>query len=321
MKRKVVKQGPATYMVSLPSKWVKKQGIERGDEVEVEEDANTLKLLKNKNHQPRKRVILDIKNFNKIILDRHFAEFYRQGIDEIELRFDNPRFSDYKYGTDIDIAKHVKKLIERFIGLEIVSNTKNRIVIQSFMTNEKSEKIEIVQKRMFYLIKEFMEELVKAMDLDFKVFHEKTYDYHDNIVKFVYYYLRLLRLSDMPDDKKDRLLSLMMVVDKVIDKVRHTSERVREMKWITPKIKEYVNMNFQFFIDQFDMILKEKYSSSDMHEIVKRRYKIINMIKEDSFNDEEIRVIGECKLITDTTNDFLECFTALRIEEYVSESD
>ena len=36
MKRKIVKQGAATLMISLPSKWCKKFGLKKGDEVDIE---------------------------------------------------------------------------------------------------------------------------------------------------------------------------------------------------------------------------------------------------------------------------------------------
>ena len=44
MKRKVVKQGKSTLMISLPSKWVKDNNINRGDEIDLQIDA--IKLQK-----------------------------------------------------------------------------------------------------------------------------------------------------------------------------------------------------------------------------------------------------------------------------------
>ncbi|MCX6707394.1 MAG: hypothetical protein NT001_04620 [Candidatus Woesearchaeota archaeon] len=318
MKRKVVKQGPATFMISMPSKWVKKYNVQKGDEIDLEEDGSNLVIIR-ENKQRKKKAIIDLDNFNTMILNRHFAEFYRQGIEEIEIRFDKPTFPDYKNNREIEIDRYVKKTIERFIGMEIISNTKNKIIIQSFITHEKFEKIEVVQKRIYFLIKEFMEELVKAMDADFNSFNQRSYDYHDNIVKFLYYYLRLMKFSDVEEEKKERLFSLFMIIDKAIDKIRHTSEKVNEMKKITPKIKVYVQKNFLFFLDQFEMIQRADYTVKDLNLLIRKRYDIINMIKKEKFNEEEIKVIGECKFMTDTTNDFIETYAALKMEKYVSE--
>jgi len=42
MKRKVSQIGPATLMVSLPSKWAKQFGVKKGSELEIEEKGNKL---------------------------------------------------------------------------------------------------------------------------------------------------------------------------------------------------------------------------------------------------------------------------------------
>ena len=42
MKRKVAQIGPATLMVSLPSKWVKRNKVKKGQEVDVIEDNTKL---------------------------------------------------------------------------------------------------------------------------------------------------------------------------------------------------------------------------------------------------------------------------------------
>jgi len=48
MRRKLVKQGAATMMVSLPSKWVKDQKLKKGDEVEVSEAEGRLQITTEK---------------------------------------------------------------------------------------------------------------------------------------------------------------------------------------------------------------------------------------------------------------------------------
>jgi len=37
MKRKIIKQGPSTFMISLPKKWAEKHRIDKGAEIEIEE--------------------------------------------------------------------------------------------------------------------------------------------------------------------------------------------------------------------------------------------------------------------------------------------
>ncbi|MBN1544533.1 AbrB/MazE/SpoVT family DNA-binding domain-containing protein [Candidatus Woesearchaeota archaeon] len=318
MKRKVNRVGQNTLTVSLPAKWVKNTGIKAGDELDIEEEGNNLILVKEKPAKKIKTVVLNIDTFNKMLLNRYFHEFYRQGVEEIILKFTKEKMPDYKSGPSIYIDKHVKKLVERFIGLEITSQTKNKIVLQSLMGEEEHGKMDVVQKRVYFLVKEFLDEFVNAIDGDFEKFRLAAYDYHDNIAKFSYYYLRLLHLSDIPEDKKARLFGLFMTIDKAMDKVRHTSERVFEMKKMTPDVKSYLKEIFSLFLEQFDMIFKQNYSIEDLNGLIKRRYSLVKKVESAKFNEPALKTISECKMLLDTMVDFSETYVSINTEKYIS---
>ena len=57
MKRKLVKQGAATLMVSIPSKWAKANNLDKGDEVELDEFRNRLVLSVDGTSQRSERII------------------------------------------------------------------------------------------------------------------------------------------------------------------------------------------------------------------------------------------------------------------------
>jgi phosphate uptake regulator len=317
MKRKVNRVGKNTLTVSLPSVWVKNLEIKQGDDLYVTEESRKL-ILSQDNLGRRKKVAnISLEDINKHMLSRHLHEFYRQGIEEISIRFSRDKIKDYKNNKDVDVLKCVKGLVDRFIGMEIVSHTKDKIVLQSLMSAEEFQKLPVVQKRIYFLIKEFFQEFVSSMGLNFKEFHSKSYDYHDNIAKFTYYYMRLLHFSDMKEGTKTRLFSLFMIIDKIIDKVRHTSERVNEMKKITPKIKNYVEEVFNLFLEQFDFINKPKFFLNEVEPFVMKRYALVERINKEKFSEEELKVISECKVMLDTVNDFSETHVALHIEKHV----
>jgi phosphate uptake regulator len=316
MKRKVNRVGQNTLTVSLPAKWVQKQGISAGDDLDVEEEGNNLVIIRDAGKTKINKVILVLDDLNKMLVNRYLHEFYRQGAEEIVLKFAKQKIPDYKTKTQIQIEKHVKKLVERFIGLEVVSLTKNKILLQSLMAAEEPGKIDVVQKRVYFLVKEFLDEMILALDKDFRDFHEKSYDYHDNIAKFTAYYLRLLHFSDLPDEHKTRLFGLFMVIDKMIDKVRHTSEMLDDMKKITEKVKGYLREIFDLFLQQFDLLFKKKCGACDVESLVKKRYALVHKINSERFSYEEIKVMAESKILLDTIVDFSETHIALTMERY-----
>ena len=86
MKRKIVKQGAATMMVSLPSKWVKKNNLEKGDEVDIDEQDKELIITPEKKVEKKKQVTIDITPDKKDNIYPILTHAYRRGFDKIILK-------------------------------------------------------------------------------------------------------------------------------------------------------------------------------------------------------------------------------------------
>ena len=319
MKRKINLVGQNTLTVSLPSKWAKKHEIKKGDEIEVYEEKDRLIFLSQEYKKKPKNAVINLDEFSLFMLKRHLSVFYRQGVEEIVMKYTKKTIYDYKTDKEKPIYPEVKKLTQRFIGMEIISHTDKKIVLESLISREEINKIDMIQKRVVFLIKEFLNEFIQAMDKDFSVFHKQSYDYHDNIAKFYYYYLRLLKFSDIEDSQKNRLSELFIVLDKIVDKVRHTAERMHEMKKITPKIKKYIKLIFNIFMQLFNALTTKKHMYTQLDEVVEKRYSLVKQITKEKFNESELRVLTECKIMLDTINDFYEAHVTLHSEKYIEE--
>lgn len=316
MKRKVNKSGPNTLIVSLPSKWVKENNVHKGDELEL--TPKNKQLIVSTETCPRKRsIMLNIEGLDKLNINRFMDEFYRQGFDQITLQFKKDTVMDYRAGKEILVSQHVKKLSERYIGLEIVSKTTNSIQLRALSNAGESNKLELIQQRVFFLIKEFLEEFVNSMDGDFNRFHAQIDDYHDNIVKFINYYQRLLYISDLDEGVKSRLFGLFIIIDKMIDKLRHTSRRVHTMKKITKRIKKDLKDLFDFFLGAFVVLQRKDYNFEELNNSVQHRYKLLHRVIGTKYTEDELRVIGDAKVLLDTNNNFAEAYVALHMEEFV----
>jgi len=135
MKRKINRVGPATYTVSLPKKWVEEQKLKKGDEIEVEERGNTVVVSSSKNPVAKRAKVHVIPH--KATLIRTIYHCYKNGLDELEMTFDDPI-----------CAKMTEEVINKFIGFEIIDQSDNSITIKSI--TEVSEKdFEKTFKRLF----------------------------------------------------------------------------------------------------------------------------------------------------------------------------
>ena len=119
MKRKVIQLAGKTLVVSMPNKWVKKYGVKKGDDVEVEEGERKLVIkVGGKGEQTTK--IINIKEI-KIMLNRVISGLYKAGYDEVELTYESPE----QYSVIRDV------LNKTCMGYEIIKHGQRTILIKN----------------------------------------------------------------------------------------------------------------------------------------------------------------------------------------------
>ncbi len=109
MQRKLVKQGAATLMVSLPAKWAQKNNLDKGDVVDLIEKNNSL-IITSETIETKKSVELNITKFNESSIRASLATLYRLGYDKFKINF-----SDKKA---LEIIEDV--LDRNLVGFEII---------------------------------------------------------------------------------------------------------------------------------------------------------------------------------------------------------
>ena len=87
MKRKISQMGPSSLVVSLPSKWVKRHGVKKGDEIHVDEKAGELHLKLDGTKSSRV-LSVDVSQAGSMI-NRMLCSVYKAGVDEVTIKFDN----------------------------------------------------------------------------------------------------------------------------------------------------------------------------------------------------------------------------------------
>lgn len=134
MRRKVIQQGPATLVVSLPAKWVKKYNVQKGQEIEIAEKDNTLLLLLEPiTHELKKEFNVDDFHgyFSKYLI--HY--FYQKGYDEVIIRYIDPTFS-----------RIIADCVEGMVGFDIVEQGKNYTKIAALMSTDVAQFDTILRK-------------------------------------------------------------------------------------------------------------------------------------------------------------------------------
>ncbi len=135
MIRKLVQHGPTTLITSLPSKWVKKYNLKKGDEIEMVEEGNKLILSASKQEELNSTTI-DLHKTK--FLKRFITIIYNLGYDELVVTY-----------SDSTVIKEIKSALDNLLGFEIVDQAKNSVTIRAI--SKASEDVAVVLRRTFHI--------------------------------------------------------------------------------------------------------------------------------------------------------------------------
>lgn len=119
MKRKIVQHGNTSLTISLPIKWVKEHGLQKGDEIEIDQEGNTIQIRTN-NEKVVKSTSINISNQSKSYIKSIISNVYKKGYDKVSINFENPESFEY-----------IKNAVEGLLGFEIIHQSRNSCTIES----------------------------------------------------------------------------------------------------------------------------------------------------------------------------------------------
>ncbi len=244
-----------------------------------------------------KEITLDISSFPSFWLTRYLETLYINNYTKIILTYSNKEIFRNPTGDWENLRQAIKRISNRFIGMEIVAQTASMTELHCFISQEEKD-IGQIEKRIFFLWKDAIDELLHHIEKDTPLSYQEIYEQHDNIIRFITYYLRMLGQSALPEEEKRQRFAFYMIFDKVLDKYRHLGNRI-EQYGCSKKVKKYLEDIFKLVQDLFLMMYKQE---ADM-ELIKRRYDLVERIVKEKFTVEELRVMAEADIFLNILND------------------
>lgn len=183
MRRKIVKQGNAALTLTLPSSWTKKLNLKAGDELEVEEEKNFLKIT---TERPGEKTIeIDITELNEPLIWTYIISAYRQGYDEIKIKIKKEQI------------KLIQRVVDALLGLAIVEQTTDYCTIKDLSAYPSTKEFGNIKRRIFYLLEEMADSSLKAVKEKNKSALEGIEFQDYNINKFSNFCLRLINKKNL----------------------------------------------------------------------------------------------------------------------------
>jgi len=177
MKRKLVKQGQSTLMISLPAKWIKENNLSKGSEIDLEIIKGNLHIIPTVKKEKKKEIRLKLNNLTESAIRTLITNTYRKGYELVDVEFDNE--------TQYQVLSKVVK--NKLIGFDILEKKDKKCVVEN-ITEPSSEQFENIMLKVFFNIKELLDITKKRfsgeLDLDYQEVEERIVGY-DNFCRRV----------------------------------------------------------------------------------------------------------------------------------------
>ncbi|MBS1267188.1 MAG: hypothetical protein MAG795_01160 [Candidatus Woesearchaeota archaeon] len=300
MKRKAIQLAGSTLVVSLPSKWVKKYNIKKGDNILLEEKGNQI-IVGSKKSISSEKTSISIVDMDPMV-KRILGATYKAGYDLVDVEFE-PK--------ELEAAQEVIR--EEFIGFEVVYQGKNQFQIKKISSIDPDE-FDTMLRRIFLIINQMAEQSLEALEKQDKGWL-KTISFMDKDVnKYADFCRRILNKYGYSEFKKTPGLyyiveQLERIGDSYRDICKHAEQGIAlsdSTKQIYKEINEFYNQFYELFY---------KYDSNKLAKFGKKRYDLRDKVKDmlEKSKKDQFWILMYLYIIMDNTFDMNGALMAINV--------
>jgi len=185
MKRKIVKTGQNTLIVSLPSAWIKKNNLKKGQSLELEENAGVLKIYPTQ--KTEKSISIKLKDEGYWYINRLLRKMYAAGYDQIEIAYSMPSQIEY-----------IRKSANYLEGFEIMKSKKNSCILKNILKTKDLDYKELLDN-IIWLIHSQLELFLEFISKDSKKELKEIKGINDSVIRLAHLGRRILNLECKQD--------------------------------------------------------------------------------------------------------------------------
>lgn len=152
MKRRVMLHGPSSLSISLPSKWVKKHKINKGDELEIKEDEEKLVILPENIEKESKETAVSLTHDTISFVRSVISNSYKKGFDTIRIKYEEKKY-----------IPMIQEVVDGLIGLELIEQG-DGFATAGIVSEESEEQLNNLWRRSFLLVKQLSEIVLKDVE-------------------------------------------------------------------------------------------------------------------------------------------------------------
>jgi len=262
MKRKVIKIGPATLVVSLPSSWTKKYGIQKGDELEIEERGRTMQI-NTKKEISKDEITVNISKFSPIIM-RALGILYKVGHKKINIVYGSLKEKpDEMYrGKGLKEIDLIRRAASSYTGMDIEKFSKGQAINEIQLierANVVYEEFDNTLNHAFLHLTQISEQVTEALSENDKTC-EKEIDLTDNLInQTTNFCQKILNKQGYHEFNKTHFIySIVIGIEDLGDRYRILYEdyAAKKIKKVNPEIVKILK-KLDFMLNEFYTIFRK----------------------------------------------------------------
>jgi len=266
MRRKLVKQGTSTLMVSLPIKWVKENKAQKGSEIDIEAVGNNL-IISTGGIEAKSETEIKLINLTESSIRTLITNTYRRGYDKVKVFYDKP--SQFKILNEITKTK--------LLGFEIVQKGKGYCIIEN-ITEPTADQFDTILKKIFYNITELFEITKDRINNNIK--NDEFVEVEERIQRFDNFCRRVISKRRIQADNSEFLWLFMSLMFQGQREIYHLNNKLLNNKTKVPKeITKLLEANQEIF-----ELIKKSYLNKDIHLLAKVHEKEKELLYWDGYN-------------------------------------
>jgi phosphate uptake regulator len=240
--RRLVRSGAASHTVSLPSSWIKRNKLNKGDTLHIKEHDNKLTITTQADQpQEQKEITIEIENKDIGTIRRETIAAYINN---------NSIFTFI--GNIPQNLPQLKSILDNFLALEIIEQTNKRLVAKDFLNLKEFSPQTIIRR---------MDMLTRSMLLDAEKETPETLELTDYEVDKLYFLTsRLFRANLTNSSKVDNIEAFnMWWIAKNLENIADAVKKIR----INDKSAKYFLKAKHYYIDCATAYFKHDKQAAD----------------------------------------------------------
>ncbi len=155
-KRKIIKFGSSSYVVTIPTEWMERNKLKKGDEINLSKSDDSLIFSLN-SEITEKKAIIELNNKPLKIFNRELISYYLKNYKFIEVRGDNV----------LERIEQIKVFQEKLSSVEIVEINEKKIVLKD-LTSPEELKLNKILTEIINMEQMLFSQVIKKSDPDKK---------------------------------------------------------------------------------------------------------------------------------------------------------